>query len=553
MDFLQSREDRSPLGSIAEALLSSISEIIKSVIYIQVEKEMFTEIGCYFYRASAIFMELRINWSTPTITTEILQSLSKKLELAKSFTAKLEKNTQSIKYHEFSSMVKQLEDVVRGIGENLSLIPSATYGNHEYAEWAAKALSKEMRDVSFSLSSDSNEPQLHDRKFPTKEMMREEKEKKLVETDLYSIDADASAMNIHFSTLSETSQSYVSASKEISMNLEKSGSKTLSATSSSSMAFPQLNHYMEPLYDTFFCPLTKKVMEDPVTVESGVTYERSAITQWFEKFADEAELVCPKSGQTLKSRNVNSNVAFKATIDEWKERNEAARIKVARAALALASTEDMVLQAIDDLRSICKSKPYNKVQVRSIGMIPFLAKFLEYRSRSIRYAALDLLRQLAEDDEEGKVIYFLQIFIFFKKKIILQIRDVLFYNMKFVQDEIMKTVDISTIVKMLSSNHIPVRNAAASLLFELSKSNSSIYKIGAVAGGILMLITVKYKQSSDTFASETADKILKNLEILPENIKHMAENGYWEPLLAQLIQGKIKNSPFSSCGSLKYK
>lgn len=377
---------------------------------------MFTEIGCYFYRASAIFMELRINWSTPTITNEILQSMSKKLELAKSFTAQLEKNTQTIKYHEFSSTVKQLEDVMRGIGENLSLIPLATYGNHEYAEWAAKALSKEMRDVSFSLSPDSKEHQLHDHKLPTKEMMREEREKKQVETDLYSIDADASAMNIHFSTLSETSLSYVSASQERSMSLEKSGSKALSAaSSSSSMAFPQLNHYMEPLYDTFFCPLTKKVMEDPVTVESGVTYERTAITQWFEKFADEAEIVCPKSGQTLKTRNVNSNVAFKATIDEWKERNEAARIKVARAALSLASTEDMVLQAIDDLRSICKSKPYNKVQVRSIGMIPLLARFLEYRSRSIRYAALELLRQLAEDDEEGKVIYCLRSFIFLRK------------------------------------------------------------------------------------------------------------------------------------------
>ncbi|XP_057777400.1 putative U-box domain-containing protein 42 [Salvia miltiorrhiza] len=499
-DWSQLRDERSPLSRLAESLLASIAEIIKSVIHIQVEKEIFIEIGCFFYRASAIVMELHINWNTPTNTTEILQSLCNKVELAKSFTAKLGKNTQTLRYPNFTSMLKQLEDVVRGIGENLSLIPLSTYGNHEYTEWAAKALSKEMKDVSFSVSpshgSESKGKQLH--RVPSKEEMKQ------VETDLYSVDADASATNLQ---LSDTSQSYLSASQdqESSMSLGRNYPKSLSG-GSSLMAFPQLAQYMEPLYDTFFCPLTKKVMEDPVTIESGVTYERKAITEWFEKFADGAEIVCPKSGETLKNRNINSNVAFKATIDEWKERNEAARIKVARAALSLASTENMVLEAIDDLRSICKSKPYNKVQVRSIGMIPLLTKFLEFRSRGVRHVTLELLRQLAEDDEDGK-------------------------------DEIMKTVDISTIIKMLSSNHTPVRHASVSLLLELSKCQSSCYKIGTVAGGILMLITVKYRQSSDAFASETADQILKNLEIFPDNIKLMAENGYWEPLLAHLVEG----------------
>ncbi|KAL0424850.1 UNVERIFIED_CONTAM: putative U-box domain-containing protein 42 [Sesamum radiatum] len=175
-------------------------------------------------------------------------------------------------------------------------------------------------------------------------------------------------------------------------------------------------------------------MDDPVTVESGETYERTAITEWFDKFADPEEIVCPRSGQKLKSRILSTNVALKATIDEWKERNEAARIKVARAALSLASTENMVLEAIDDLRNVCKNKPSNKVQVRSIGMIPLLTNFLDYRSRNVRYVTVELLRQLAEDDEEGKY------------------------------------------------------------------------------GGILMLITVKYRQSLDAFASEKADQILRNLE-----------------------------------------
>ncbi|KAL8035330.1 hypothetical protein ABFX02_12G090600 [Erythranthe guttata] len=470
----QLRERLGPAGSLVESIISQISEIIKSVICIQPEKDTFIEIGCYFYRASMIIMEFRTNYNTPTNTVEILQSLHKRVELAKSFTTKIEKNAHTMNSSEIVTTVHQLEGLVKSIGENLKLIPLSTYGNQEYADKAAKSLSKEMKEASFSVAG------------PTS---RE------IETDLYAVDADISAVNIQLSDY--PSQIYSIGndnSREISAVLDRNN-----------LALPQLARYMEPLYETFYCPLTKTVMEDPVTIESGVTYERKAISDFFDKFEDQNELVCPKSGKSIKSRNLSTNVALKATIDEWKERNEAARIKVARAALSLASSDNMILEAIDDLQSVCRTNPYNKVQIRNIGIIPSLAKFLEYRSRSIRQVTLELLKQLAEDDEEG-------------------------------QDIVAKTVDISTVIKMLSSSHTPVRHASASLLVELSKSRFFCNEIGGVAGGILMLTTVKYRQPLDSFASEKADEILKNLEKLPDNIKLMAENGYWEPLLTHLLQ-----------------
>ena len=56
-----------------------------------------------------------------------------------------------------------------------------------------------------------------------------------------------------------------------------------------------------------------------------------------------------------------------------------------------------------------------------------------------------------------------------------------------------------------------------------------------------MLVTIKYNWSSDIFALEKADEILKNLETSPNNIKRMAENGYLEPLLHHLIEGNSQN------------
>ncbi|PIN23225.1 Ubiquitin--protein ligase [Handroanthus impetiginosus] len=501
-DWSQLRESGSPISNPAESLLTAISEIMKSVIFMQVEKDTFTEIGCYFYRASVIMMELKINWNSPTNTKEILQSLCKKMDLAKNFMMELEKNAHTIQSSEVRSVVQQLEVVIKSIGDDLSLIPISTYGDQEYAGKAAKALSKEMKDVLFSVS-------------PSQSLeLKEQQEGKPMEADLYPIDVDVSVMNLD---LSDTSIKY---NQERLRILKKNESKSSSA-GSSLMALPQLAQYMEPLYETFFCPLTKRVMEDPVTVESGVTYERQAITEWFEKFENSEEIFCPKSGQKLRSRTLSTNVALKATINEWKERNEAARIKVARAALSLASTDNMVLEAIEDLRNICKNKPYNKMQVCSIGMIPLLGNFLEHRSRSIRQMTLELLRLLAEDDQEGK-------------------------------DIIAKTVNISTVIRMLSSSVKPVRHASALLLLELSVSQVFCDKIGEVAGGILMLITIKYKQSVDIFASEKADEILKNLEKLPDNIKLMAENGYWEPLLTHLVEGseEMKMEMASNLGEI---
>ncbi|KAL2546288.1 putative U-box domain-containing protein 42 [Forsythia ovata] len=483
-------EDKNPIESLAESLLAAISEAIKSVASIEIEKENFIEIGCFLYRASMVIMEFHINNNSPTNVIEILASLSVSVDKAKNSAMKLQKNVHTIQSSEVRNILEQLQGVMRNIGDNLSMVPLSTYEDQEYAEKAAKALSKEIKAAYFVVSQSrvvESKEQLQ--MLSSVDISREYK----MDTDLYSIDVEISAENLQLSGNFESRKSR-----------DKNDYESWSA--GSLMSLPQVAQYMEPLYETFFCPLTKKIMDDPVTIESGVTYERTAILERFHKFKNTEEIVCPKSGQKLKSTNLNTNVALKATIDEWKERNDTARIKVARAALSLASTENMVLEAIDDLQSVCSRNSYNKIHIRSIGMIPLLANFLNHKSRSVRCAALELLRQLAEYDSEG-------------------------------QEIIAKTVDISRVIKMLSSNHGPIRHASVSLLFVLSRSQFFCDEIGAVAGGILMLITVKYRQSIDVFTSEKADQILKNLEKLPNNIKLMAENGYWEPLLTHLVEG----------------
>ncbi|XP_052199199.1 putative U-box domain-containing protein 42 [Diospyros lotus] len=495
----QLEQDKPVIRSLAASLLVSISEITALVASIEVEQHTFVEFGSCLYRASVVVMELQASDNASTNSREILQSLSKTIGFAKEVVEECKKGAHSSLNHEVRSTIGQLQRVVNCIGKELGLIPSSTFGDQRFAEIAVCALSKEMKNLhfEFALNQLSEEKELEPL-VSKKEVVETETE---AETDLYSIDQFSREINqLSDAANQNLLELFGSTNSSGQMNSE-------SLTSGSLTTFPQLAQYMEPLYDTFCCPLTKKIMDDAVTIETGITYERKAIVEWYEKFKNPEDIICPKTGQKLQSRVLSTNMALKATIQQWKERNEVTRMKVARAALSLASTESMVLEALKDLHSICNGKQNNKVQVCSLGLVPLLVKFLEYKERKVRNATLELLLLLTEDDNnEGKKIVAL-------------------------------AVNLSILINMLSSNHQPIRHKLLQLLLRLSSSQSECQKFGSVAGGILMLVSIKYKWSSDAFACELADDILKNLEKCPENIKLMAKNGLLEPLLNHLIEG----------------
>ncbi|KAK2976376.1 hypothetical protein RJ640_008086 [Escallonia rubra] len=487
--FLQQKGNRSPIASLAESLLVSISEITASVACVGIEQENFFEFGCNLYRVSPVIMELQSAENPPTYITDILQSLSKSIILARDLVRKCKKGADTVLYPDTRSIAEQLEGVIKQIGEGLSLIPASAFEDQGYPEIAVQSLTKEMKSAHFEFHF-----------FSSVELSNAKKDVQM-ETDLYSVDYEDSMVT---PDLSERSHLHLDKIPE-STNSSCTG-KNRNRNYESLMTLPPVARYMEPLYETFFCPLTMKIMDDPVTVESGITYERKAITEWCQNFENPEEIFCPETGLKLVSKIPSTNTALKATIEEWEERNETERIKAARAVLSLSSTEDTILEALEDLRIICQRKQYNKVQLRNIGMIPGLTKFLEYKDRNVRCASLELLKIMAEDDDESK-------------------------------EMITKTIDISRIIKMLLSNHQPIKHAILLLLVELSRPQPLCDIIGSVTGAILMLITVKYRWSIDAFASEKADEILRNLERSSDNIKCMAENGHLEPLLNHIIEG----------------
>ncbi|KAL4317928.1 hypothetical protein GQ457_18G024260 [Hibiscus cannabinus] len=565
--FFVFQVDNSTIAGLFESLFADISAVTESVECVDVEQESFIEVGCYIYRVFPAIMELKYAKKSPKNAREILQSISQNVNLAKDLVGECHNENQPVSETELASIMAKLEVVIKDIGECLCLIPSATFGGEEYAETAVQSLSEEMQNVHFEvkqprelrvkeleskMSFATEQPKKSKmtvessqmlqqmpmvwplseemqsvhfqikqaQEFGTEELgpkmsfaTKQPKKSKMgiessqmpqqmpMESDLYSVDVEVSictessqALNMpilnDFLKISSPRRQYESIDKSLT-------------------ALPKVAHYIEPMYDTFFCPITKKIMSDPVTIESGVTYERKAISEWFETFTHLEDTTCPTTGMKLTSRVLSTNVALKTTIEQWKDRNEVARIKVARVALSLASSDSMILEAIRDLQHICKRKHYSKVQVLSAGILPLLNKLLRHKDRDVRCEALELLRQLAEDDDEGK-------------------------------EMVADAMDLSTLVELLSSSHQPVLYASLHFLLELSRCQALGEKLGSATGAILILIRIKYNHQDDSFASKTADEILKNLERVRVNVKLMAEYGFLEPLLTHLTEAGSK-------------
>lgn len=270
------------------------------------------------------------------------------------------------------------------------------------------------------------------------------------------------------------------------------------------MSHHQEYRRLEPLYEAFLCPLTKQIMREPVCLENGLTFEKSAIEQWLQKCRDLGkEPICPLTGKLI-TTPPKPSIAVRNTIEEWTTRNELARIDIAKVLITADASENDVLHGLRDVQVLCRKK-FNKNKIRNAGLIPQIVDRLK-SGREARVLALSTLRILAEDDDEAKAI-------------------------------IGQTDILRQAVKCLARDDPTEREESVKLLYELSNSYFMCEKIGATNGAILFLVGMTSGSSENMVAGDIADDVLTNLSKCDKNVLQMAENGRVQPLLDRLTQG----------------
>ncbi|KAK7307215.1 hypothetical protein VNO77_40076 [Canavalia gladiata] len=65
--------------------------------------------------------------------------------------------------------------------------------------------------------------------------------------------------------------------------------------------------------DDFRCPISLELMSDPVTIETGHTYDRSSILKWFRS----GNAICPKTGKRLSSTELVPNLVLRGLIQQY--------------------------------------------------------------------------------------------------------------------------------------------------------------------------------------------------------------------------------------------
>ncbi|KAF7813482.1 U-box domain-containing protein 21-like [Senna tora] len=63
----------------------------------------------------------------------------------------------------------------------------------------------------------------------------------------------------------------------------------------------------------FKCPISLDLMKDPVTLSTGITYDRDAIERWFQ----DGNFTCPVTNQILTTFDLVPNHALRVLIQEW--------------------------------------------------------------------------------------------------------------------------------------------------------------------------------------------------------------------------------------------
>ncbi|KAI7746232.1 hypothetical protein M8C21_017697 [Ambrosia artemisiifolia] len=153
--------------------------------------------------------------------------------------------------------------------------------------------------------------------------------------------------------------------------------------------------------EDYICPLTGYIFEDPVTLETGQTYERAAIMEWFSK----GNKTCPVTGKTLEYHTVPfTNSILKRLIDSWKSKHS--REMLSSASLPMGSPREHEYKAeaavfiLEQLLTVFgrEENTANAKHLIALGGLQFLIQRFQYGNLDEKTRIAALLSTCIEAD-----------------------------------------------------------------------------------------------------------------------------------------------------------
>ncbi|KAH1130214.1 hypothetical protein J1N35_001592 [Gossypium stocksii] len=501
-----------PASEILSQTVEAILEIVVSANDVLFKKDSFKKLASYLERIVPVLKELKGKCiSNSESLNNAIQILNREIKAAKQLT--VECSTKSKVYLLMNSrgIVRRLEGTMREISRGLSLLPLATLE-------LSSAIVVEIGNLCDSMQ-----------KAEFKAAITEEEILEKIETGIQERNADRSYANnllvliaeavgipTERSALKREFEDFKSEIENVRLRKDKAEAIQMDqiiallerADAASSPKEKEMKYFtkrkslgsqpLEPL-QSFYCPITRDVMVDPVETSSGQTFERSAIEKWFT----EGNNLCPLTMTPLDTSILRPNKTLRQSIEEWKDRNTMITIASMKPNLT-SGDEEEVLQCLGQLKDLCEQRDMHREWVILENYISVLIQLLGGKNRDIRSCVLVILHILTKDSDDAK-------------------------------DRVAKVDGAIELVVRSLGRRTDERRLAVALLLDLSKYNVLRDSIGKVQGCILLLVTMA--SGDDYQAARDAEEILENLSYSDQNVIQMARANYFKHLLHRLSTG----------------
>ncbi|KAK4392027.1 E3 ubiquitin-protein ligase PUB22 [Sesamum angolense] len=135
----------------------------------------------------------------------------------------------------------------------------------------------------------------------------------------------------------------------------------------------------------FLCPITLDLMKDPVTVSTGITYDRDSIEEWI---FSQRNNTCPVTKQLLVDPELTPNITLRRLIQSWctlhashgVERLPTPKAPVSKPQLMKllkdANSPQKQIKCLETLKSMASQNQTNKRCMEAAGAAEFLASLV---------------------------------------------------------------------------------------------------------------------------------------------------------------------------------
>lgn len=500
-------------GLASEAIsqiIDTVSEIVYSAGGVLVNKDSFKELAAYLQRIAPILKQLSKEKVSDSETFNYaIEVLDREIKDGKKLVQECSKKSKVYLLVNCRTVFKRLKHNTSEISRALGLLPLATSGLSAGIIEEIKRLCDNMQAADFKAAI--SEEEILEK---IESAIQEKNFDRSYANNLLLLIADAVGITKERSTLRKELEEFKS-----EIENEKDRAETIqmdqiiallersdAASSTREKELKYLakrnslgNQPLEPL-QSFYCPITRDVMVDPVETSSGQTFERSAIEEWFA----EGNKLCPLTFITLDTLILRPNKTLKQSIEEWKDRNAMITIASMREKKIQSGDEVGVLHCLQALQDLCEQKDQHREWVVLENYIPVLIQILAEKNSDIRNHVLVILCMLVKDNEDAK-------------ERIANVKNA-----------------IESIVRSLG-RRLGERKLAVALLLELSEYDLLREYIGKVQGCILLLVTMS--SSEDNQAARDATELLEKLSSSDQNVIQMAKANYFKHLLQRLSAG----------------